>query len=195
MHEKKDNIYCYDSEVLINKFDEKNFDRFKIIETNFTAARILLFQKEKPPEIFNLDYLRYIHKYIFQDIYNWAGQIRNIEISKGQLWFARCEFIENEAYKLFKKLKEENNLSSYDTDEFCKRIAYYKTEINMIHPFREGNGRAIREFIIKLGMYNGYNICFNEVSKEEYLDAMYRSPYDDTKLYNIIKKITKKVKA
>lgn len=155
MYEETDNVYCYpDTGVLINKFGIKDNIKLEAVERDLTGLRILELKENPIQGSFDLDHLRKIHKYIFQDIYNRTGQLRIIEVSKG-IWFARSEFIIPEGKRIYNELENEKYLNDLTLDKFCERLAYYKTEINMLHPFREGNGRAIREFVRSLAEYNG----------------------------------------
>lgn len=109
-----------------------------------------------------------------QDIYEWAGEIRKVDIAKGNM-FCNVKFIESQAEDIFGKLKAENYLKDLSESEFSARLAYYFSEINALHPFREGNGRSQREFIRTLALHNGYVINFAKVSREEMQEASERS--------------------
>lgn len=75
-------------------------------------------------------------------------------------------------------MKGEKFLKGLDVDDFSSRAGYYMGEINMIHPFREGNGSAQREFIRKLAMKNGYELNWNRVDPERLLKASIQSVTD-----------------
>jgi len=101
MYEETDNVYCYpDTGVLINKFGIKDNIKLEAVERDLTGLRILELKENPIQGSFDLDHLRKIHKYIFQDIYNWAGQLRTIEVLKG-IWFARSEFIIPEGKRIW----------------------------------------------------------------------------------------------
>ena len=89
---------------------------------------------------------------------------------------------------LLSQLREENWLSGFDFDHFVERSAYYFAELNYIHPFREGNGRATREFMRLLFLKNSYEVDWAAVSVEDLLDAMEWSVYDTEKLQDILRK-------
>lgn len=120
-----------------------------------------------------------IHKYIFEDIYPFSGKTRNENISKGSPLFCNCEYICENFEQLHTQLKKENFLKGLEINKFPERLAYYMTELNMIHPFREGNGRAIREYIRYLALASGYVIHWDSVDKEQLLDAMIMSVNKD----------------
>jgi len=112
-----------------------------------------------------------IHKYIFQDIYPFAGKYRLEDMWKDETFFCKSEHIEENLTRLLAALIKENYLREMDVEVFSTRIAYYMSEMNMIHPFREGNGRAIREFIRQLALKAGYRIDWSLVEPETLLKA------------------------
>ena len=85
----------------------------------------------------DIKHLQAIHRYIFQDVYDWAGKVRTVDIAKGNM-FCNVRFISGQADEIFTKLKEEKYLAGLDEETFIKRLAYYFSEINALHPFREG---------------------------------------------------------
>lgn len=119
---------------------------------------------------FDLKHLQAIHAYIFQDVYDWAGELRKVDIAKGNM-FCNAMFLSGQAEEIFGKLKAEDYLHGLEEDDFAVRLAYYFSEINALHPFREGNGRSQREFIRCLALYNGYVINFVNAGKDEMLEA------------------------
>ena len=119
---------------------------------------------------YDLKHLQAIHKYIFQDVYEWAGEIRKVDIAKGNM-FCNVRFLSSQAAEIFGKLKEEDYLQGLEEDDFIRQLAYYFSEINALHPFREGNGRSQRQFIRCLALHNGYVVNFANASKEEMMKA------------------------
>jgi len=108
-------------------------------------------------------------------VYEWAGAFRTVNISKSGDPFAFCEHIVSSLDQTFAELKRELHLVDSDPDRFALRGAYYLGEINVVHPFREGNGRAQRELIRELGLHNGLMIDWRQVSREEMIEASRRS--------------------
>lgn len=119
---------------------------------------------------FDFDHLQRIHRYIFQDVYAWAGQIRTVDIAKENM-FCNVKFIASQAEIIFENLKKENYLAGLKEEVFIKRLAYYFAEINALHPFREGNGRSQREFIRSLALHNDYIVRFAKISSEDMIEA------------------------
>ena len=185
--------YCYpDTDVLINKLDIRDLDKLHIFERKLTMLRLLELLDKPINGKFDFKHLQAIHAYIFQDVYDWAGKVRTVDIAKGNM-FCNVRFISSQADVIFSGLKEEHYLAGLDEDIFIKRLAYYFSEINALHPFREGNGRSQREFIRSLALKNGYLIYFDRVSEEEMLLASQKSflcDYED--MEKIIAKCIKK---
>ena len=136
-----DRIYCYpDSDVLKNTMEVRDSERLSQLERRLTMLRLLELIDKPVRGKFDLKHLQAIHKYIFQDIYEWAGEIRKVDI-KGNM-FCNVRFLSGQAAEIFGKLKEEDYLQGLEEEDFIGRLAYYFSEINALHPFREGNGRS-----------------------------------------------------
>lgn len=170
---EEDKIYYYEgSKVFINKYGIKNIEKLKEAEEEIVAVKIAEFKTSvQISATFDFEYLKRIHGFLFEELYEWAGEIRKVRITKGNFTFAFVEQIENQAKKLFSELKEEKYLQDYEFKLFIKRLAYYMSELNVIHPFREGNGRVNRLFFRELAERNGYDLNFQNVGKEQYLKA------------------------
>jgi len=165
--------YCYpNTRILINKFDIRNYDDLNITEREITALKILEAEKNPINGRFDLKHLKKIHKFIFCDIYEWAGQIRGGDfLIKDESIFCRSMFIEGMAADIQSKLKNEKYLANLDKSAFISRIAYYMGEINALHPFREGNGRTQRLYFRYLCQKCGYYLEFHSIAKETLIKA------------------------
>ena len=118
-----------------------------------------------------------IHKFLFSDIYSFAGEIREVNLSKGNFRFAASIYLKDVLFKI----------DSMSEDTFEDIIKKY-IEMNIAHPFREGNGRSTRiwlDMILKNRI--GKVIDWNKIDKEEYLLAMERSPIKDTEITILLK--------
>lgn len=180
--------YYPNSNVLINKLDITDEQLLKEAETLYTAQRLLELHAKPILLNFDLENLIIIHRYIYQDIYNFAGIIRDESISKGYTLFASVPYIIPNSRQLFNRLKTENYLMGTTVNEFSEGAAYYMAELNIIHPFREGNGRTIREFIRSLALKCGFIINWNTVAYEEILEASIISVNDITRLKACLRK-------
>lgn len=176
-YKEEDGKYCYPgTNILRNKFDIRDADTLYQIERELTMARYFALEKEGITGNFSLKHLRSIHGYLFQDIYEWAGKLRTVDISKGTV-FCLTPFIEPQFEELYRTLKKEGFLKGItDRQLLSERLAFYLGEINMLHPFREGNGRTQRMYIEQLCKNNGrFEIHFSKSSKEEMLQASIES--------------------
>ncbi len=120
---------------------------------------------------FDLAHLKAIHRYIFQDVYEWAGSFRTVNISKGGHLFGLAAFLESALRQTVEDLAAENQLADLDAAAFAGRAAYFLGELNAAHPFREGNGRTQREFIRELGLNAGHYIDWRATTIEEMTTA------------------------
>ena len=124
----------------------------------------------------SLEALIQIHKYLFEDIYEFAGQLRTVNIAKGNFRFAPAIYL-NEALKSIEKMPQ----STYD------EIIEKYVEMNIAHPFREGNGRSTRiwlDLILKLELNKV--VDWSKVDKDDYLPAMERSPIKDIEIKHLL---------
>jgi cell filamentation protein len=140
---------------------------------------------------FNLAGLQALHAYLFQDIYTFAGEIRSVQLTKGQTRFCQVLYIASEAERLFAEMQKEGE---WPTKEYAAlRLAYFKAELNMLHPFREGNGRSIRIFVHAYAQSKGYEWHYEHLQQDTYLRAMIQSVVTSDELqqlfYNTIQKI------
>ena len=188
--------YCYPgSDVLINNFGIKNAAELEAVERELTLNRLGELMHKPVTGRFGFTHLKKIHKAIFGDLYEWAGQPRKHGfISKGQTIFCNAGFIDNEAKRVFDKLTiEDYKLRNLDFNIFVERLVYYSSEINALHPFKEGNGRTLREFIRQLAAYNGYSTRWQLVPPEVLLNADIHSFYKQyDPLINAYSQILKK---
>lgn len=121
--------------------------------------------------------LQAIHKYLFEDVYDFAGKLRTVNVAKGNFRFAPLMYL-HAALENIDKMPQSN---------FDKIIEKY-VEMNIAHPFREGNGRSARiwlDHILKTEI--GKVVDWSKVDKEDYLLAMERSPIKDVELKVLLK--------
>lgn len=180
--------YCYPgTNILINIPGIKKQEQLNKFERIATANRIMQLEDKPIAGKFDLKHLQEIHKYIFQDVYPFAGQIREVDIAKQNTLFCKSQFIPDMAKDIFQSLRKEKLLLNLNIDQFSERAAHYMAEINMLHPFREGNGRTQREFIRTLALNAGYDLDWSRVSSETILNASVRSVYETDNLGKVIK--------
>ena len=154
LYEAVNSIYCYpDSDVLVNKLNIHDNKKLATVERKLVLLKLYTLRQNKNISNFDIHHFLSIHKFLFEDIYPFAGKIRSEDIAKGSFRFAKWEYIEDELRKLLDKLSKDN-LKNLSKEEMAKKLAYYMSELNVLHPFREGNGRTIREFIRQLAYVN-----------------------------------------
>lgn len=144
---------------------------------------------------FDTAHLREIHRRLFHEVYEWAGQFRTVDMIKDRSSFAPlstpAHTLESWSDKILTDLKNENHLKGLKTAEFVDRLTYHYGEINYAHPFREGNGRATKEFLAQMGKEAGYQIELDRVSAKTWNEAAARQLQRDTDMVtDVFTKIT-----
>jgi cell filamentation protein len=156
--------------VLRNKLGLSVTGELEAAEREITHAA-LIFLKEAPVQpTWDLGHLRAIHRRIFGDIYDWAGQLRTVAIAKGS-WFCLPRYIESSAAEIFRALHDENLLRGLSRNVFTERLAYYFGEVNAVHPFREGNGRNQRAFFEQLAGEAGFILDWQHLDADRNIAA------------------------
>jgi cell filamentation protein len=177
--------------VLKNKLNLKDSAELTRLAADFASARLAQLLSRPIPGSFDIRHLRLIHRHIFQDIFPWAGDFREVTTSRtNSFGFPPPQFILPSLETLFTALKSENHLQGLDPDTFARRAGHYLGEINAIHPFREGNGRAQREFIRCLALHAGHPLTWAALTPEENNEASRISfaTGDSTLLATLIRK-------
>lgn len=152
-----------DSNVFINKLGIRDPRKLDKAESDYSAVRTEEYRTTPYPGQFDLKHLKAIHRLLFGDIYEWAGEERGYDIRKGICEFTPHQEIKQHANKLFAELNNENFLKGLIVERFVERIAHYYDLINRIHPFPEGNGRTQRLFIEHLAANAGYEVDWSIV--------------------------------
>jgi cell filamentation protein len=152
----KQHPYCWPgTNVYRNKFDIRDAKELEDLERDLSAYRLLTLPHDA---LIRPAGCRDIHRYLFQDIYDWAGQYRRVTTGRGTAAFCRAEFIEAEMSKRFAAINAEHNLRGLAADRFAARVAEHLNELNAIHPFLDGNGRTQRAFLEILAERAGHEI-------------------------------------
>ena len=168
-----DDTYCYPgTDVLRNKAEITNAEELDAYEGELSTLRSIEILENPLVGQFDLTHLQHIHLTLFQDVYEWAGKIRTVDISRGNSRFANVRFVESAANDIFNKLARESWLKGLDADTLSKRLAHYLSEINALHPFREGNGRVQRIFISQLSQSAGYQLDYSDLEQLQIYQAM-----------------------
>ncbi len=196
-YEGQDHYLDSETGVLKNKLGIGNEDELNKAEASLVAWRSFQLAQKPIQGHFDLDHLKVIHKHLFGDVYEWAGELRDIDLAKGDSYFANHTHIVSAAQPFFEKLAKEGYLKGLDAAAFSDRAAYYLGEINALHPFREGNGRVQREFINHLAYKNGYFIEWKNISQPDMIQASIDSIQrgDNTKFATFIRDNLRKLPA
>jgi len=160
--------------VLINRFDCKNAEKLREIEALSTGGNLAYLQLHPIKGKHDFKHLKDIHRFIFQDLFDWAGQIRTIDIGKNNL-FCRAQFIESYAESVFVDFYSSCYEVRNDKERFIEFLAKHYSDMNALHPFREGNGRAQREFARELCLECGYVFDLTQTTHKEMLEASIQS--------------------
>ena len=180
-------IYCYpDSDVLKNKLNIQDHGELKQAEEEFVAVKQLVLLQDPIKGRFTMSHLLRIHRFLFEDVYPFAGHIRREQISKGNTTFYPPNLIERELRRVFQKVHEANMLHETDQRTQIQHLSYVMAELNIIHPFREGNGRSIRELIRCMGLVYGLSINWGNTDRDTLINAAIASVDDGMAFCNIL---------
>jgi cell filamentation protein len=136
---------------------------------------------------FDVEHLKSIHKYLFQDVYDWAGEFRTIDIYKGYTAFTPAVNLDREAQELFDEIGYNNFLCGLGKDEFAHMMTNVMSDLNQLHPFREGNGRTQRVFAQQLAERAGYDLHLRDIPKSSLQSAMTISRTSSNPLERLIR--------
>ncbi len=160
--------------VLKNKFNCRDSERLMQIETLSTAGNLTYLQFNPIEGNFDFKHLKDIHYFIFQDIFDWAGKVRTVDIGKNNL-FCRACFIEDYAATVFDGFFSSCYEARKDRERFVKILAARYADLNALHPFREGNGRSQREFTRELCEKCGFVFDLTKTTRRTMMQASVES--------------------
>ena len=166
--------YVLDNGVLKNKFGISNREELYKIETKIVTEKLSLLILDSYVGTFNAARLKAIHRFLFEEIYEFAGEYREVDLYKKYTKFEDFDKIDSHLNDLLDRVNNQisNNLinvhNKFDIARFLGDMYY---EFIMIHPFREGNGRAIREFVREFVKYkiSEYELFYSKISQENFL--------------------------
>ena len=176
-------VESYLKEYYVEKKKQNNINHNEL-ECDFVSMRIVELLKENNFEL-SVNYLKYIHKYLFQDVYEFAGEFRKIDFSKNEkilnndsVAYGDCKTL-TESLEYDISLEKDKNYKDISIVEVIKNIADFSSNIWQVHPFREGNTRTTAVFIEKYLISLGYNVD-NSLFKDKsvyFRNALVRSNY------------------
>jgi cell filamentation protein len=156
------------TEVLINEEDIWDHGELEAFERIMTAARRETLPTKMPARE---DGYRRLHRYIFQNVFDWAGEYRTVNIAKGSHMFRLVPYIGDQMRQRFAAIQAKNGPSLSVSEEFVGQAVEHIGEINAIHPFREGNGRTLRAFLEYLADEVGLRIALQRIDPVAWIDV------------------------
>ena len=152
-------LYTQPNGVLRNLLGIDDSSALASAEADITSARLVALDHRRLPGEYDLGHLREFHRFIFGDIYDWAGELRTVDITKRDT-FCRWVHIDSYSSEIFGKLAGNGVLRGLGRLDFLYRLAETYADINALHPFREGNGRAQRAFLRQLALDAGHPLTW-----------------------------------
>ncbi|MDF1807764.1 Fic family protein [Hyphomonas sp.] len=164
--------YPPDFTVLRNRLNERNPENINLFERNYARIRA---SQEMPAGIFDADHLSAIHKHLFQDIYDWAGEFRAVDISKDETRFLPHDRLNIALKDIHKRIEKADRFRGSSQDEFADGAAKIVGDLNFAHPFREGNGRTQMAFLKALAGEAGHTLDVKKLDRQAWIDASIES--------------------
>ena len=164
-----DDPYVYPgTTILRNKFGIRDAALLDYHERELTTQRA---EEGIPPGKFDLAHLRAIHRHLFQDLYEWAGEIRKVEISKEGHQFQFRQYIETGMADVHRRLVAQRFLQGTTPPDFARAAGPIIGDVNYVHPFREGNGRTQLQYLKQLASQAGHRLDLRKVDAAAWIDA------------------------
>ena len=154
------------SGLLRNRLGITDARALRHLEAELTASRIYDLIRSPIPGAYDLAHLRAFHRQIFQDLYDWAGELRTVSIGRGRL-FSLPQHLEADAGELFGWLARAEYLRGRDRAAFVDDLTELYADLNALHPFRDGNGRTQRAFLGQLAVDARHPIHWAAMDPEE----------------------------
>lgn len=171
------------TQVLRNKADIRDADQLQRYERGVTAVRIQQLKENPVKGDYGLEHMQAIHRQVFRDVYDWAGEVRTVDIAKGpandRTVFTLKEDIAIRAELIKATIEESRYLRDADRQQFAAKMGEIYAAVNELHPFREGNGRTTREFMDQLAQESGRRLDYGRVDKETWNEAAKQSARGD----------------
>lgn len=165
--------------VLRNTPGLRDPERLQAVEAGLTALRVDRLATQRLPGGYDLAHLQRFHRALFEDLYEWAGELRTVPIAKGDL-FCLPQHLESYGAEVFGRLARNDYLRGRDQADFVAGLADHLGDVNALHPFREGNGRAQRAFVGQLARDAGYDLHWERADPAENTQASIASMRGET---------------
>ncbi len=154
--------------VLRNKLGILAAAQLDVVEREIVTQRA---RYGVPQGRFDLKHLRAIHRHLFQDIHDWAGNIRTVELAKGGARFQFVRFIETGMHDVHRRLTASHFLRKLTAAEFAASAGVIIGDVNHVHPFREGNGRAQLLYLEQLAEQAGHHFDIIRLDPRRWMEA------------------------
>lgn len=154
--------------VLRNRLGITDFQTLERVERRLVVQRT---RQGPPTGDFDLAHLKAIHRHLFQDIYDWAGQLRTVDIAKAGSAFIPCRFIETGMQDIHRRIRENVYLTGLSTTDFAETAGAILGDVNHVHPFREGNGRTQLQYLKQLAGRAGHTLALHALEPDEWIEA------------------------
>ena len=163
---------CYPgTTVLVNRFGLQTQGELDAVEAALVTAKATQWENEPQCSSFDLAHYRAIHRFLFGELYDWAGELRTINLSKKGTQFCPVRELQRVSKAIFDRLAEKKFLQGLPREELVSEIADLYERTNELHPFREGNGRTQRVFLAQLAENAGYRLDFAAIDPDELMIA------------------------
>lgn len=174
---------CYPgTTVLVNRFGLKEQKKLDTVERQIVLLKGAEIERNAVFKNVDFNYYKAIHRQLFEDIYDWAGKVRTINISKKGTVFTKQDNIERIGQLKFKRLADISYMNNMDESNFVKELTEFYNDLNILHPFREGNGRTLRLFTTLLVRNTGRDICFADCDSDLLMIATIKAAHGDLSL-------------
>jgi len=169
-----DDLKVPGTDVFKNKVGITDAQTLAAAEADFSAIRLTELHLKPLVGAFTTEHLQRIHNHIFQDIYEWAGKLREVDLPDRLTRPGAPPWeIEKALNRVFDRLSSENHLKGYDLDEWTERSGYYLAELAQIQPFLAGNELVLQEFTRELAQENDIWLQWDGITKEQITDELH----------------------
>lgn len=158
--------------ILRNKLDIMDARQLDVFERRITTDRAA---EGVPRGEFDLQHLSAIHHHLFQDVYEWAGKPRTVDISKGGSEFMPWSRIETGMNDVHRRVVANGHLRDSSPDDFAREAGRILGDVNHVHPFREGNGRTQLLYLQQLARRAGHKLDLRRIERDPWIEASRRA--------------------